>query len=125
MPTFSVELQGEQTIQAQHSNQQSLCAMYYQRKNLCICCPNPIQHHYAYYGKMPWPCAVRGRHHYRYTACHKEQQCRLQREVCGKVEAEEAEIELHEIAEPDAHCLKNKQPTTLHSCQREQALGEA
>ena len=99
--------------------------MYYQRKNLRICCRHAIKHHNAYDNIVPWASSVRCWNDNGNTAAHKEQQGGRQRKAAAETEAKETEIELHEIAEPYTNSLNDKQPTIFHSPQREQPLDKA
>ena len=117
-------MQHYQRINAKHRYKQRLCAMDYQRKNRCVGCRDTVKYHYAYDGKMPWPCTVRGRDHHRNTSCDKKQKSCKKRKAAAEGEAEETEIELHKIAEPNTYGFYNKKPSVFHFHQRADTLYE-
>ena len=76
-------------------------------------------------GEMPRPGTVRGGHDDGYGAYDERHEGARQAKMGGEVEAEEGEVVVNEIAEPDADGEKEKQGDVLHVFQRSHALPDA
>ena len=93
--------------------------MHQERKNSRIFLADAIEHHHCDDGKVPRSGAVGRRNHHGDTAYHEHHQSGQEAQVVGKVEAEEGQIEMQEIAQPDSQCIAEKQQFMLHMAQRQ------
>ena len=106
--------QGNRAIYSQQNHQKGLYSVYDQGKYPCIGCIDSVEHHHRDDGKMPRPCPIGGRNNHCKGAAYKHHQRSQHTEVLGKRKAEEGEVEMNEVTQPDKYGIGNEEEYSSH-----------
>ena len=109
-------------IYAKKDNQQRLESMHDQDKIQCLVVRHAIEDEHRLDGEMPRSCSVRCRHDDGNRTYHKADQRTGKAEMCRRIEAEESQVIMQEIAPPYRKTVEKEQGDVPYFPQRTDAL---
>ena len=116
------ERQRNPAVYAESHDEQGLHGVDYQHEVEGVVVGHAVEYEHGLYGEMPRPGSVGGGNYYGDAAYYERYQGALEAEVGGEVEAEERQVIVQEVANPDGEGVDYEQGGVLYAFERHHSL---
>ena len=122
---LACERERQPGVNAEEHHQQCLHRVHDEHEEERVVGSHAIEQEHGLHGEVPGPCSVGCGHHHGYRSHDEGHQGAAHSQVGGGVEAEEREVVVEEIAQPDGRREADEERHVLHVAHRQHALPQS